>query len=67
MRPSESPQELERRRFRGLALLREGLSPVEVAAGSVWTDALRGVGKRLCTDGELALWPLARLPGARND
>src|SRR6266566_3226080 len=31
MRPSESPQELERRRFRGLALLREGLSPVEVA------------------------------------
>jgi transposase len=31
MRPSGSPQELERRRFRGLALLREGLSPVEVA------------------------------------
>jgi Winged helix-turn helix len=31
MRPSGSPQELERRRFRALALLREGLSPVEVA------------------------------------
>ena len=31
MRPSGSPQELERRRFRALALLRQGLSPVEVA------------------------------------
>lgn len=31
MRPAGSPQELERRRFRGLALLRQGLSPVEVA------------------------------------
>jgi transposase len=31
MRPSGSPRELERRRFRGLALLRQGLSPVEVA------------------------------------
>lgn len=31
MRPAGSPQELERRRFRALALLREGLPPVEVA------------------------------------
>lgn len=31
MRPFGSPRELERRRFRGLALLRQGLSPVEVA------------------------------------
>src|SRR5579864_9132060 len=31
MRPSGSPQELERRRFRALALLQEGSSPVEVA------------------------------------
>ncbi len=31
MRPSGSPEELERRRFRALALLQQGLSPVEVA------------------------------------
>lgn len=31
MRPSGAPQELERRRFRSLVSLREGLSPVEVA------------------------------------
>lgn len=31
MRPSGSPQELERRRVRGLRLLRQGLTPVEVA------------------------------------
>lgn len=31
MRPSGSPGELERRRFRALALLEQGLSPVEVA------------------------------------
>jgi transposase len=31
MRPSGSPEELERRRFRGLALLRQGMSPVDVA------------------------------------
>jgi transposase len=31
MRPSGSPQELEQRRFRALALLQQGLSPVEVA------------------------------------
>jgi transposase len=31
MRPFGTPQELERRRFRGLALLRQGLRPVEVA------------------------------------
>jgi len=31
MRPSGSPQELEQRRYRALALLQQGLSPVEVA------------------------------------
>ena len=31
MRPTGSPQELERRRVRALALLKEGLLPVEVA------------------------------------
>ena len=31
MRPSGSPEQLERRRLRALRLLREGLSPVEVA------------------------------------
>lgn len=31
MRPSGSPEELERRRLRALALLNEGLLPVEVA------------------------------------
>lgn len=31
MRPAGSPRELERRRFRALALLRDGLQPVEVA------------------------------------
>lgn len=31
MRPSGSPDELERRRIRGLRLLRQGLTPVEVA------------------------------------
>ena len=31
MRPSGSPQELERRRLRALALLGDGLLPVEVA------------------------------------
>ena len=54
MRPSGSPQELERRRFRGLALLREGLSPVEVARRvgvdrrSVrrWKASARGQGRR---------------------
>ena len=54
MRPSGSPQELERRRFRGLALLREGLSPVEVARRvgvdrrSVrrWKASVRGRGRR---------------------
>lgn len=54
MRPSGSPQELERRRFRGLALLREGLSPVEVARRvgvdrrSVrrWKASVRGRGTR---------------------
>lgn len=54
MRPSGSPQELERRRFRGLALLRQGLSPVEVARRvgvdrrSVrrWNAAVRQQGRR---------------------
>jgi len=54
MRPSGSPLELERRRFRGLALLRQGLSPVEVARRvgvdrrSVrrWKAAVRQRGKR---------------------
>jgi len=31
MRPNGSPQELEQRRFRALALLQQGLSPAEVA------------------------------------
>ena len=31
MRPSGSPHELEQRRYRALALLQQGLSPVEVA------------------------------------
>src|SRR3990170_8042896 len=31
MRPTGSPEELERRRLRALALLKEGLQPVEVA------------------------------------
>src|SRR5216683_6404493 len=31
MRPAGSPQELERRRFRALSLLRDGVPPVEVA------------------------------------
>ena len=31
MRPSGSPEELERRRLRALALLEQGLQPVEVA------------------------------------
>lgn len=31
MRPSGSPEELEQRRYRALALLQQGLSPVEVA------------------------------------
>jgi transposase len=31
MRPSGSPRELEQRRFRALALLQQGVSPVEVA------------------------------------
>lgn len=31
MRPAGSPQELERRRLRAIALLKEGLVPVEVA------------------------------------
>ena len=31
MRPTGSPEELERRRLRALALLDEGLQPVEVA------------------------------------
>lgn len=31
MRPTGSPEELERRRMRALALLKEGLAPVEVA------------------------------------
>lgn len=31
MRPAGSPQELERRRLRAIALLKEGLAPVEVA------------------------------------
>lgn len=31
MRPDGSPKELERRRFRALALLQQGFSPVEVA------------------------------------
>ena len=31
MRPSGSPEELEQRRFRALALLQQGLSPVAVA------------------------------------
>src|SRR3972149_2114056 len=31
MRPTGSPEELERRRLRALALLKEGLLPVEVA------------------------------------
>jgi len=31
MRPSGSPEELERRRFRALVLLAQGLAPVEVA------------------------------------
>ena len=54
MRPSESAQELERRRFRGLALLREGLSPVEVARRvgvdrrivRRWKASVRGRGTR---------------------
>ena len=31
MRPSGSPEALERRRFRAISLLKEGLQPVEVA------------------------------------
>jgi transposase len=54
MRSSGSPQELERRRFRALALLRQGWSPVEVARRvgvdrrSVrrWKAAVRRQGKR---------------------
>lgn len=33
MRPSGSPEELERRRVRAIALLRQGLAPVEIARG----------------------------------
>ena len=54
MRPSGTPQELERRRFRGLALLRQGSNPVEVARRvgvdrrSVrrWNAAVRRRGRR---------------------
>jgi transposase len=54
MRPSGSPQELERRRFRALALLQEGVPPVEVARRvgvdrrSVrrWKSTARRSGKR---------------------
>jgi hypothetical protein len=38
MRPSGSPKELERRRFRAMTLLSQGHQPVEVAR----MDALRG-------------------------
>jgi len=54
MRPAGSPQELERRRFRALSLLRDGVPPVEVARRvgadrrSVrrWNAAARRRGKR---------------------
>jgi transposase len=54
MRPTGSPEELQRRRERGIALLKEGYAPVEVArmvgvdrrSVQRWNAAFRQTGKR---------------------
>ena len=74
MRPSGSPIDLERRRFRGLALLREGLSPVEVARRvgvdrrSVrrWKAAVRGRGTRALAARPAPGRPQRLSPGERR-